>query len=272
MKNLFYALAALLFISSCSKIDSNLPPDDPEENDNVVAIIPLELVIKETQRNIFEPATFSLFPDKYFMLLPLMDVYDSITWTVSNIEGRMKVLELIECTRFIQHWSHNFYLPGTYQTYILGYKDNEIIYSDTTEIEITNTKDFLAYNWGDIKGSICSTGYIDVLCDDYSFSTYEDVHEGVPSVTVMIRDKKKKDKQAFLERSKNIFIDYVYSLYSIHPEYDESDEMLQEKYDDLFIYKKENTYPICIWITPKAKIALIKDEEFIEYQLYAEPN
>ncbi|MCS2712817.1 hypothetical protein NXW16_04285 [Bacteroides thetaiotaomicron] len=45
-----------------------------------------------------------------------------------------------------------------------------------------------------------------------------------------------------------------------------------EKYDNLFTYKKEQAYPICIWITPKSKIALIKDEFFDEYQLYAEPT
>lgn len=274
MKNLFHALAALLLISSCSKTDSNLFPDDPEGNDNVAEIIPLKLVIKETQRNIFDRATFSLFPDKLLMLFPLMDVYDSITWTASNIEGRMKVLEQTEgSARFTQQWTHHFNLPGKYKTYISGYKNNEIIYSDTTEIEITNTKEFLAYNWKDIHDSIgSSTAYQDVLCDEYDFSTYEDMHEGVPSVTVKLHDKKYYDKQLFLEKSKKIFIDYIYSLYAVHPEYDETDDTLLEKYNDLFVYKKENTYPLCIWITPKSKVALIKHGEYEEYQLYAEPN
>ena len=240
----------------------------------VVEIIPLKLVIEETQRNIFERATFSLFPDDFFMLWSLEYVYDSITWTVSNIEGRMKVLEQTgHSARFTQQWGHHFYLPGTYQTYILGYKNNEIIYSDTTEIEITNTKDFLTYNWKDINGPIgSSTAYLDVLCDEYDFATYEDMHEGVPSVTVMLRDKKKNDREAFLEKSKRAFIDYIYSLYSVQPEYDETDDTLLEKYNDLFVYKKENTYPLCIWITPKSKVALIKHGEYEEYQLYAEPN
>ena len=47
---------------------------------------------------------------------------------------------------------------------------------------------------------------------------------------------------------------------------------LLEKYNDLFIYKKENNHPLCIWITQKSRIALIKHENFNEYQLYAEPN
>ena len=277
MKSLLYSLAALLLISSCSKTDSSIFPNDvnnDEGNNDVEDIIPLKLEIEETQKNIFEYAVFKLFPDKNFMLFPLMDVYDSITWKVSNIDGRMKVLEQTDHTgRFTQQWNHHFYLPGKYQTYIFGYKNNKIAYCDTTEIEITNTKDFLLYNWKDIHGSIGhSTGYVDVLCEEYSFATFENIHEGIPSVTVYLRDEKKDNQSAFLEKSKKVFIDYINSLYSTLPDYNEADNTLLEKYNNLFMYKKEQAYPICIWITPKSKIALIKDEFFDEYQLYAEPT
>lgn len=277
MKSLFYSLAVLLFISSCSKTDSSIFPDDINDDEgynNVEDIIPLKLEIEETQKNIFEYTTFKLFSDKYFMLLSLMDVYDSITWKVSNIEGRMKILEQKDhSAHFIQQWGHHFYLPGKYQTYISGYKSNKIIYCDTTEIEITNTKDFLCYNWKDIPSAIGpSTGYVDALCDKYSFATFGYRHEGTPSVTVYLRDEKKDNKPAFLEKSKKVFIDYINSLYSTLPIYCETDATLLEKYNSLFSYKKKETYPICIWITPKSKIALIKDEFFDEYQLYAEPT
>ncbi len=277
MKNLFYSLAVLLFISSCSKTDSSIFPDDmndDEGNNNVEEIIPLKLEIEETQKNIFEYTVFKLFPDKNFMLFSLMDVYDSITWKVSNIEGRMKILEQTSgSAKFTQQWCHHFYLPGKYQTYVLGYKNNKIAYSDTTEIEITNTKDFLCYNWKDIPSSIGpSTGYVDALCDEYSFATFGYRNEGTPSVTVYLRDEKKDNKPAFLEKSKKVFIDYINSLYSILPTYNETDDILLEKYNNLFTYKKKEAYPICIWITPKSKIALIKDEFYNEYQLYAEPT
>lgn len=207
MKSLFYSLAVLLFISSCSKTDSSIFPDDmndDEGNNNVENIIPLKLEIEETQKNIFEHAVFKLFPDKNFMLFPLMDVYNSITWKVSNIDGRMKVLEQADHSgRFTQQWSHHFYLPGKYQTYISGYKNNKIAYSDTTEIEIINTKDFLRYNWKDIHGSIGhSTGYVDALCEEYSFATFENIHEGIPSVIVYLRDEKKITNLLFLKRAK----------------------------------------------------------------------
>ena len=62
-------------------------------NNDVENIIPLKLEIEETPKNIFEYAVFKLFPDKNFTLFSLMNVYDSIIWKVSNIDGRMKVLE-----------------------------------------------------------------------------------------------------------------------------------------------------------------------------------
>lgn len=108
--------------------------------------------------------------------------------------------------------------------------------------------------------------------NDYEFATFEDIHQNIPSVKVFLIDKKKDNKPAFLEKSKKIFIDYINSLYSILPTYNETSDNLLEKYNDLFLYKKENNYPLCIWVTSTSKIVLTKDETFNEYQLYAEPN
>lgn len=276
MRNLIYILFILLLIPSCSDTDSNLLPDtNNEEENNTNKIIPLKLEIKESEKNIFEDVEFSLLHDKSFMIFPLLEVYDSIVWKVASIDGSLKLLEDSERSRgshFIHLWSHRFHNPGKHKTYVLGYKNDEVIYSDTVEIEITNNKDFLCYNWKDIQGSIGhSEGHIDLL-NDYEFITYEDMYHGVPSVLVMICDKKKDNKPAFLNRSKKIFIDYINSLYSTSPTYTETDDNILEEYDYLFIHKIKNSYPVCIWITSKSRIALIKDEFHNEYQLYAEPN
>lgn len=274
MKNLLNILFILLFVASCSDTDSNTFPEiNNGEEDNTEKIIPLKLEIEETQKNIFDYAVFSLFPDKYGVMFSLFDVYDSITWKVSNLNGSFKIFE--HTTRgasFVRQWSHNFNTPGKYKTYVLGYKDNKVIYGDTVEIDITNTKDFLCYNWKDVKNATYgSIAYVDVL-NDYEFSTFEDIHQNIPSVTVFLIDKKKDNKPAFLEKSKKLFIDYINSLYSTLPTYNETDNNLLEKYNDLFFYKKENTYPLCIWVTSTSKIVLIKEEHHNEYQLYAEPN
>lgn len=274
MRNLLSILFILQFVSSCSDTDNGTIPEIIDEGDHTIEkVIPLDLEIEETQKNIFDYTVFSLFPDQYGVMFSLFDVYDSITWKASNVDGSLKIFQYTtRGANFIRQWSHTFTSPGNYKTYVLGYKNNEVIYSDTAEVEITNTKDFLCYNWKDIKGSIGhGVSYVDVL-NDYEFSTFEDMHQGIPSVTVFLIDKKKNNKPAFLKKSKKIFTDYINSLYSTQPVHYETENDLLEKYNDLFIYKPKSTYPICIWITPKSKIALIKEEIHNEYQLYAEPQ
>lgn len=34
-------------------------------------------------------------------------------------------------------------------------------------------------------------GYVDALCEEYSFATFENIHEGIPSVSVYLRDEKR---------------------------------------------------------------------------------
>ena len=168
MKNLLNVLFILLFISSCSDTDnSTFPEINDEEENNTEKIIPLKLEIEDTRKNIFDYAVFGLFPNDYFIMFSLFDIYDSITWKVSNLDGSLKIFKHTEgSANFIRQWSHSFYSPGKYKAYVSGYKNKEVISSDTVEIEITNTKDFLCYNWKDIKGSIGhATGYEDVLND-----------------------------------------------------------------------------------------------------------
>ena len=274
MKNLINILFILLLVSSCSNKDSIISPEiNDGEEDKTAEIIPLKLELKEAQKNIFEYAVFSLYPDKFGIMFSLLDVYDSITWEVANLDGSLKIFKQTESSaNFIHQWSHHFYKPGKYNTYLLGYKNNEVINSDTVQIEITNTKDFLCYNWKDIKEpGKHTTAYRDVL-NYYEFGTYTEIHQGIPSVTVYLIDNKEDDHLGFLKQSKNILIDYINSLYSISPTFNETDDILLERYNDLFVYKRENSHPLCIWITPKSKIVLIKNETLNKYQLYAEPN
>ncbi len=172
MKNLLNVLFILLFISSCSDTDNSAFPEiNDEEENNTEKIIPLKLEIEDTRKNIFDYAVFGLFPNDYFIMFSLSDVYDSITWKVSNLDGSLKIFKQTEgSAKFIRQWSHSFYSPGKYKTYVSGYKNKEVISSDTVEIEITNTKDFLCYNWKDIKGPTGAVGYENVL-NDYDFIT-----------------------------------------------------------------------------------------------------
>ena len=92
MKNLLNVLFILLFISSCSDTDnSTFPEINDEEENNTEKIIPLKLEIEDTRKNIFDYAVFGLFPNDYFIMFSLFDIYDSITWKVSNLDGSLKI-------------------------------------------------------------------------------------------------------------------------------------------------------------------------------------
>lgn len=80
-------------------------------------------------------------------------------------------------------------------------QNNEIIYSsDTISIDITNKKDFLAFNWKDVTDSDFTTGYANNL-DGYYLSTQTHIHQGVPSV--MLYAKMRNMKRGIYEKQTN---------------------------------------------------------------------
>ena len=96
MKNLLNVLFILLFISSCSDTDnSTFPEINDEEENNTEKIIPLKLEIEDTRKNIFDYAVFGLFPNDYFIMFSLFDIYDSITWKVSNLDGKYSNIQKV---------------------------------------------------------------------------------------------------------------------------------------------------------------------------------
>lgn len=284
MRKLFYFFFMAILISSCSETDIDKDFDDNNgngngnnDNDSVKTenTIPiLKLSVKENQKNIFEHMEFSLYSENAFTLLDLTETYDSIVWKVSDLEGNFKIMKQDDGTHFTFKWSQNFFLPAEYKAMLLGYKNDKVLCGDTISVKITNDKDFLGYNWEDIKGSIGhSEGYVDVLSNK-TFFTRQEINQGIPSVILFLRqNNKEEDDSVFIQKSEKILSDYISTLYSV-PNYNVTDDLLVEKYNQLFTYKEENTYPQSIWLTPKAKIVLLKsyNGDFYEYEIYAEPS
>jgi len=80
----------------------------------------------------------------------------------------------------------------------------------------------------------------------------------------------------FIEHETNdkILLEYINTLYS-NPDYTPEDkDVLIEKYNELFHFKKKNASPTNIWITSTSRIALLKCcyEDYCYYEVYAEPN
>lgn len=87
---------------------------------------------------------------------------------------------------------------------------------------------------------------------------------------------KSEEESIFAEKSQYVLFDFISSLYS-KPNYDDKDEsLLLVKYNDLFKVKEDDAEPLCIWITPSARIVLLKYKKelvsYDQYRVYAEPK
>lgn len=280
----FYILLLLTIVFACSSDDDPIneieipeeevdkPGDDGDDDKKIVTF---KLNVSKNEVNIFEMIEFNVNVDDMGPLAPLFslrEVYDSIVWSVSDVEGRYKIFqhshdESDSHVQFKFGWGHDFFLPGEYDTYLHGYKDNKVIYGDTLSVNITDNKDFLGYNWIDIKGSLGHSSGCHSVLSDYELATYQNVYDGVPGITFFIWNTSGRPSGIILS-------DYITKLYGF-PKYDNDNEtLLLEKYDELFNYKEEGSIPEAIWTTTSSLIVLLKVPHRLDnrkYEIYAEP-
>lgn len=117
-----------------------------------------------------------------------------------------------------------------------------------------------------------TTGYANNL-DGYYLSTQTHIHQGVPSV--MLYAKNEKYEKGGSMKSKQILYNYINSFFSLPNYTATSDESLRKEFSTIFSFQEKNAIPLNIWLTPKAKIVLLrKDFKGLEseYKIYAEPG
>lgn len=234
MKKRFYCLLLTFFALSCSKEEADMDGDKNKETENKDIKIILEA--EKSSQNIFAPIVFYQSFDFGKDAPCLSEVYDSIVWKSSHSPNSFKVFSHSNYARYVEttffKWAHVYYSPGTYKTYLLGYKNNEIIYSsDTISIDITNKKDFLAFNWKDVTDSSFITGYANNL-DEYHLSTQTHIHQGIPSVVLYARSEKYEKGGSI--KSKQILYDYINSFFSLPNYTATSDESLRKEFSTIF--------------------------------------
>lgn len=157
-------------------------------------------------------------------------------------------------------------MPGEYDTYLNAYKDGERIYSDTLKVCLENKKDFLKYNWSEITKSdkefYCYNNALRPEATLYSLNRYANL---MPSVEVMAMSDDHGKNFATVK-------DLLYTLYG-EPTYD-SNIHIYDQFEELFSANNShaNDYPLSIWVTEKANIALMqgREAEWFRYFIYAE--
>ena len=218
--------------------------------------------------NIFEPVHFYLEGDDY-MNWSLSQLCDSLVFSVMGEEGSRKVYyDEKGHSELIAGWDHYFYLPQGCLCRIQAYKDNEVIYTDAIEVNLTNDNDFLMYDWDDISdAAIGSVAYNNFIIPELTLVSRTGFVGEVPYAIVSM------DKGMNVGSARTWLYDYIVKLYK-EPLYSEGEEV-KAKYAELFASADEKDTPLFVWKDSKSVVALIKydyGEGNWIYSIKAEPS
>ena len=208
--------------------------------------------------NIFEPVHFYLEGDDY-MNWSLSQLCDSLVFSVMGEDGSRKVYyDEKGHSELIVGWDHYFYLPQSCLCRIQAYKNNEVIYTDAIEVNLTNGKDFLMYDWDEVADAskLGTVGFNNFIEPQYSIVTAAYFKENTPSVKVTVENPES------LEDARTWLYEYMKKLYK-DPVYSESAEV-KTKYAELFVSAQEDETPLYIWKDDKSVVALVEQyDEFV---------
>ena len=208
--------------------------------------------------NIFEPVHFYLEGDDY-MNWSLSQLCDSLVFSVMGEDGSRKVYyDEKGHSELIVGWDHYFYLPQSCLCRIQAYKNNEVIYTDAIEVNLTNDNDFLMYDWDEVADAskLGTVGFNNFIEPQYSIVTAAYFKENTPSVKVTVENPES------LEDARTWLYEYMKKLYK-DPVYSESAEV-KTKYAELFVSAQEDETPLYIWKDDKSVVALVEQyDEFV---------
>lgn len=275
MRNLIYFFLAFALLFSCSESD--------EDEMLLRKPVSVTLMVKQNAGSVFESIDFKLGVDKAVTLLQLINSYDSLVWIVPDL-GRFNLLDTSfkndsYANHFVFSWAHVFVHPKSYVTILKGYKDNQVILSDSVEVDIENGKDFLVFNWKDVTESSGNLiGYQNVFMNDSEWFTRCSVESGKQSIELFLINTLEEDEKEFSKNSLRKMFELASELY-LKPYYsrEKDPSSLLAEYNELFINKTDdNLSPLYIWLTPKSKIVLLEYKDTLlkepQYKLHAEPN
>lgn len=169
------------------------------------------------------------------------------------------------------YFGHRFILPGEYESVLSAYKDSKVIYEDVQNITITNEKDFLMFDWDDVKsGKVGGEAYVNALNPNIQFASNVWCDEGNPAIKIYLvqtGNLKPDDKR-------RILYEYMCDIYS-DPTWSVKDDV-DSKWQDLFVLAANAAYiPECIWETETSVAALVssynESTEIYGWRILAEP-
>lgn len=171
-------------------------------------------------------------------------------------------------------WSHCFYYPGEYKTYLAGYKNQkETFRSDTLDLQVV-TKEFLGWKWNEFPDETgqTGTGTVNLFNSDFELTYYNQLSDnGVPGWNLYVFNSAGEDEQAFYEKSSEALYHYITKIYGA-PSIDRNSPELTEAFTTDFDYHPDYATPLAIWKTEQTRIVQLRiDKNWPTVRIYAEP-
>lgn len=144
----------------------------------------------------------------------LIQFYDSIVWSAKGYPDKLLVFRKKEGNGYFfeNRWKTFFFQKTPLYTYLLGYRDGNVVHVDSLQVNIS-PRDFLRYNWNDAAIKYDKSDF------ECHCALYKDVvfHYYVPteknghlfSRVNVVRKSEEKDDSAYNERCRNILIELM---------------------------------------------------------------
>ena len=103
-----------------SEITGNPETETPENGS-----LTFQLNADKTTCNLLDLTTFSISFNRTVSMWDISNQFDSIVWIVEDKDKNLHSFRIMEQQEKTFLWSHCFYYPGEYKTYLSGYKDKK---------------------------------------------------------------------------------------------------------------------------------------------------
>lgn len=202
------------------------------------------------EANIFDPVHFYLEGDE-FMQEDLRELCDSLVFDLmGRNDGTAKVYyQKTGEAKLISSWNHRFYSPMNAMCRLRGYKNGEVVYTHSKQIQLHNSNDFLMYNWNKItQDTPENIGYLNFLNPNLELISTHYITMNTPIAKISLKGKP--------DNAGEWLYDYINKIYGNATMYDQNSGVA-EKFKDLFVSPDSRETPQHIWVTDKSVIALI---------------
>ncbi|MDY3069217.1 MAG: hypothetical protein SOR57_06065 [Parabacteroides sp.] len=268
LKIFFLSLLLCLLGTGCDKYSENWEEQESSEKEVLFLYKP-----EKVEMNLLEITDFSIVFEESASLAQIQERYDRLEWVVQDEEGEQYSFTLMNAKEFTFKWGHCFYYPGTFKSYLLGVKNERIVYqSDTVTLKISNTKDFLRWNWNEFPDkTISENSFVNILDPDFELAYFSLDNPDQKGICVYLLNSEQQDEDIFSQEAFRKLYNYMEELYG-EPVVDKESADLNTMYEAEFSYQYADAQPLAIWKTSKSRIVLLEvQKEWKSIYLFAEP-